>query len=163
MYIVITISHFVIWRSFSCLNLLDRLIGCRRKSPTYTKCSESLFQGWHSAASDGFLLRIRMPSSKLYQRGATLLESTHRNMSMVLTSSYFVKIKILCVAYERFLCVVGILFWNLWYLELCIIHDGSVKSTAELQLLLGSIAFPVVVGALLCNPLGRRLVGEDNA
>lgn len=38
-----------------------------------------------------------------------------------------------------------------------IIHDGSIKRTAEWQLLLGAIALPgVFVGAILCNPLGRR-------
>ncbi|KAH9932202.1 MFS general substrate transporter [Fomitopsis serialis] len=38
-----------------------------------------------------------------------------------------------------------------------VIHDGSIKSTAEWQLLLGAIALPgVFVGAALCNPLGRR-------
>ena len=54
-----------------------------------------------------------------------------------------------------------------------VIKNGSVKSTAEWQLLLGAIALPgkpiihvmnywydyiagVFVGALLCNPLGRR-------
>jgi hypothetical protein len=38
-----------------------------------------------------------------------------------------------------------------------IIHDGNIKSTAEWQLLLASLALPgVFVGALLCNPLGRR-------
>ncbi|CAL1695353.1 unnamed protein product [Somion occarium] len=38
-----------------------------------------------------------------------------------------------------------------------VISDGDIKSTAEWQLLLGAIALPgVFVGALLCNPLGRR-------
>ncbi|PPR00651.1 hypothetical protein CVT24_000874 [Panaeolus cyanescens] len=38
-----------------------------------------------------------------------------------------------------------------------IIPDGNIKRTAEFQLLLGTIALPgVIVGALLCNPLGRR-------
>jgi len=38
-----------------------------------------------------------------------------------------------------------------------IIHDGDIKRTAEFQLLLGAIALPgVFVGALLCNPFGRR-------
>jgi len=38
-----------------------------------------------------------------------------------------------------------------------VIKDGSIKSTAEWQLLLGAIALPgVFVGAALCNPLGRR-------
>ncbi|KZT68331.1 MFS general substrate transporter [Daedalea quercina L-15889] len=38
-----------------------------------------------------------------------------------------------------------------------VIKDGDVKATAEWQLLLGAIALPgVFVGALLCNPLGRR-------
>ncbi|KAF8912764.1 major facilitator superfamily domain-containing protein [Gymnopilus junonius] len=38
-----------------------------------------------------------------------------------------------------------------------IIHDGNIKRTAEFQLLLGAIALPgVFVGALLCNPFGRR-------
>jgi len=38
-----------------------------------------------------------------------------------------------------------------------VIKNGSVKATAEWQLLLGAIALPgVFVGALLCNSLGRR-------
>ncbi|KAH9835386.1 MFS general substrate transporter [Rhodofomes roseus] len=38
-----------------------------------------------------------------------------------------------------------------------VIHDGSIRSTAEWQLLLGAIALPgVFVGAALCNPFGRR-------
>ncbi|PCH44779.1 hypothetical protein WOLCODRAFT_77494 [Wolfiporia cocos MD-104 SS10] len=38
-----------------------------------------------------------------------------------------------------------------------VIKDGSIRSTAEWQLLLGAIALPgVFVGALLCNRLGRR-------
>lgn len=38
-----------------------------------------------------------------------------------------------------------------------VIHDGSIKRTAEWQLLLGAIALPgVFVGAYLCNPFGRR-------
>lgn len=38
-----------------------------------------------------------------------------------------------------------------------IIHDGDIKRTAEWQLLLGAMALPgVFVGALLCNPFGRR-------
>jgi hypothetical protein len=38
-----------------------------------------------------------------------------------------------------------------------VIHNNDIKKTAEWQLLLSSIALPgVFVGALLCNPLGRR-------
>jgi hypothetical protein len=38
-----------------------------------------------------------------------------------------------------------------------IIPNSDLKKTAEWQLLLGTIALPgVFVGALLCNPLGRR-------
>ena len=38
-----------------------------------------------------------------------------------------------------------------------VIHDNDIKKTAEWQLLLSSIALPgVFIGALLCNPLGRR-------
>ena len=38
-----------------------------------------------------------------------------------------------------------------------VIHDGSIKRTAEWQLLLGAIALPgVFIGAKLCNPFGRR-------
>jgi len=38
-----------------------------------------------------------------------------------------------------------------------VIHNGDIKKTAEWQLLLSSIALPgVFIGALLCNPLGRR-------
>lgn len=38
-----------------------------------------------------------------------------------------------------------------------VIKDSDLKKTAEWQLLLGTIALPgVFIGALLCNPLGRR-------
>jgi hypothetical protein len=38
-----------------------------------------------------------------------------------------------------------------------VIHDGDIRKIAEWQLLLVSIVLPgVVLGALLCNPLGRR-------
>jgi uncharacterized membrane protein YdcZ (DUF606 family) len=38
-----------------------------------------------------------------------------------------------------------------------VIHDGDIKRTAEWQLLLGALALPgVFIGALLCNPIGRR-------
>ena len=38
-----------------------------------------------------------------------------------------------------------------------VIKDGSIKRTAEWQLLLGAIALPgVFIGAKLCNPFGRR-------
>ncbi|KAL1951681.1 hypothetical protein VTO73DRAFT_830 [Trametes versicolor] len=38
-----------------------------------------------------------------------------------------------------------------------VIKNADIKATAEWQLLLGAIALPgVFVGALLCNPLGRR-------
>lgn len=38
-----------------------------------------------------------------------------------------------------------------------VIKDADIKKTAEWQLLLGAIALPgVFVGALLCNPFGRR-------
>jgi len=38
-----------------------------------------------------------------------------------------------------------------------VIHNNDIKKIAEWQLLLSSIALPgVFIGALLCNPLGRR-------
>lgn len=38
-----------------------------------------------------------------------------------------------------------------------VVHDNDIKKIAEWQLLLSSIALPgVFIGALLCNPLGRR-------
>ncbi|KAH9037284.1 major facilitator superfamily domain-containing protein [Lactarius pseudohatsudake] len=38
-----------------------------------------------------------------------------------------------------------------------VVHNGDIKKIAEWQLLLSSITLPgVVIGALLCNPLGRR-------
>ncbi|KAH9002419.1 MFS general substrate transporter [Lactarius hatsudake] len=40
-----------------------------------------------------------------------------------------------------------------------VIHNGDIKKIAEWQLLLSSITFPgIFIGALLCNPLGRRNV-----
>jgi hypothetical protein len=38
-----------------------------------------------------------------------------------------------------------------------VIHNNDIKKIAEWQLLLSSIALPgVFIGAVLCNPLGRR-------
>ncbi|THH33504.1 hypothetical protein EUX98_g622 [Antrodiella citrinella] len=38
-----------------------------------------------------------------------------------------------------------------------VIHDNSIKRTAEWQLLLGTLSLPgIFVGAALCNPFGRR-------
>jgi MFS family permease len=40
-----------------------------------------------------------------------------------------------------------------------VVHNSNIKATAEWQLLLGIIALPgVVLGAYLCNRLGRRNV-----
>lgn len=38
-----------------------------------------------------------------------------------------------------------------------VVHNADIKKTAEWQLLLGAMALPgVFIGAVLCNPLGRR-------
>ena len=38
-----------------------------------------------------------------------------------------------------------------------VVHNGDIKKIAEWQLLLASITLPgAFIGALLCNPLGRR-------
>ena|SRR6266702_1442989 len=38
-----------------------------------------------------------------------------------------------------------------------VIHNGDIRKIAEWQLLLSSITLPgIFIGALLCNPLGRR-------
>ena len=38
-----------------------------------------------------------------------------------------------------------------------VVHNSDIKSTAEWQLLLTTLALPgVFIGAALCNPLGRK-------
>ena len=38
-----------------------------------------------------------------------------------------------------------------------VIHNGDIKRIGEWQLLLSTLALPgAILGALLCNPLGRR-------
>ncbi|KAN0135740.1 MFS Git1p-like glycerophosphoinositol permease [Lactarius tabidus] len=44
-----------------------------------------------------------------------------------------------------------------------VVHDGDIKKIAEWQLLLVSIVLPgAILGALLCNPLGRRNTGPGD-
>ncbi|KAH9835369.1 MFS Git1p-like glycerophosphoinositol permease [Rhodofomes roseus] len=100
-----------------------------------------------------FYFRMRMLNSKLYREGAI-----RRRVP------YWLSLK----RYWKALIGTGgswFLFDFIFYpngifsasIISSVIKDGDVKATAEWQLLLGAIAIPgVFVGALLCNPLGRR-------
>ncbi|KAI9467200.1 MFS general substrate transporter [Lactarius psammicola] len=117
------------------------------------------------------VFRWRMLSSKLYRKGA--IKSEHN-------SPFFVAVDTKCLVAGRVpYQLVFKRYWRsligtcgAWFLYdfvtfpngvfsgtiiSSVIHNGNIKKTAEWQLLLSSIALPgVFIGALLCNPLGRR-------
>ncbi|CAL1695352.1 unnamed protein product [Somion occarium] len=100
-----------------------------------------------------FYFRMRMLSSKLYREGAI-----KRRVPYVLVIKRYWKPLIgTCGAWFLYDFVTfpnGVFSGTIIS---SVISDGDIKSTAEWQLLLGAIALPgVFVGALLCNPLGRR-------
>jgi len=100
-----------------------------------------------------FYFRMRMLSSKLYQRGAI---KRHVPYGLVIRR-YWKSLIGTCGAwflYDFITFPNGVFSGTIIS---SIIHDGSIKRTAEWQLLLGAIALPgVFIGALLCNPFGRR-------
>ncbi|KAI9445249.1 MFS Git1p-like glycerophosphoinositol permease [Lactarius indigo] len=109
------------------------------------------------------VLRLRMLSSKLYREGA--IKSEHRKgatitwflsvtggHSLVQAGAWFI---FDFVAFPN-----GIFSGTIIS---SVIHNGDIKKIAEWQLLLSSITLPgVVIGALLCNPLGRRNTGPGD-
>jgi len=100
-----------------------------------------------------FYFRMRMLSPKLYREGAI----KHRVPYLLVIKRYWRSLIGTCGAWFLYDFVTfpnGVFSGTIIS---SVIKDGSVKSTAEWQLLLGAIALPgVFVGAALCNPLGRR-------
>ncbi|KAF8807506.1 MFS Git1p-related glycerophosphoinositol permease [Phlegmacium glaucopus] len=100
-----------------------------------------------------FYFRIRMLSSKLYQKGAI----KRRVPYWLVVKRYWKPLIGTCGAWFLYDFVTfpnGVFSGTIIS---SIIHDGNLKRTAEFQLLLGALALPgVFVGAMLCNPLGRR-------
>jgi MFS family permease len=99
------------------------------------------------------VFRLRMLSSKLFRKGAIkrrvpyhlVLKNYWR--SLVGTSGTW-------FLYD-FVAFPNVVFSGT--IISSVIHNGDIKKIAEWQLLLSSITFPgIFIGALLCNPLGRR-------
>ena len=134
------------------------------------------------------VFRLRMLSSKLYQKGAIKSNHPHPRMTYrfsLIHATLFRESAILPgsqvlleITNWHLWCMVGLIAACVLILKLLrflydfvtfpngvfsgtiissVIHDNDIKKTAEWQLLLSSIALPgVFIGALLCNPLGRR-------
>ncbi|KAF9472244.1 MFS Git1p-related glycerophosphoinositol permease [Pholiota conissans] len=100
-----------------------------------------------------FYFRIRMLTSTLYQKGAIKRHVPY----WLVTKRYWKSLLGTCGAwflYDFITFPNGVFSGTIIS---SIIHDGNIKRTAEFQLLLGAIALPgVFIGALLCNPFGRR-------
>ena len=104
-----------------------------------------------------FYFRIKMLNSKLYRRGAI-----KRRVPYMLVLRYYWKALIgTCGAWflYDFVTFPNGVFSGV-ILSSAVGKPGDVvKRTAEWQLLLGSIALPgVLIGAMLCDPLGRKNV-----
>lgn len=102
-----------------------------------------------------FYFRIKMINSKLYREGAI---KKHVPYGLVLR--YYWK-RLIGTAGAWFLYDF-VTFPNGVFSGVIIssvVKDASIKSTAEYQLLLGAIALPgVLIGAYLCNKIGRKNV-----
>ncbi|KAF8198945.1 MFS Git1p-like glycerophosphoinositol permease [Pholiota molesta] len=100
-----------------------------------------------------FYFRIRMLTTVLYQKGAI----KRRVPYWLVVKRYWKTMLGTCGAwflYDFITFPNGVFSGTIIS---SIIHDGNIKRTAEFQLLLGAIALPgVFIGALLCNPFGRR-------
>ncbi|THG99889.1 hypothetical protein EW026_g2534 [Hermanssonia centrifuga] len=100
-----------------------------------------------------FYFRMRMVSPTLYRKGAIKRRVPYR----LVIKRYWKALIGTCGAWFLYDFVTfpnGVFSGTIIS---SVIHDGDIKSTAEWQLLLGAIALPgVFVGALLCNPFGRR-------
>ncbi|KAH9042363.1 MFS Git1p-like glycerophosphoinositol permease, partial [Lactarius hengduanensis] len=106
------------------------------------------------------VFRLRMLSSKLYRKGAIKSE---RNLCTVLVPYQLVfkrYWKTLIGTSGAWFIFDFVAFPNAIFsgtIISSVVHNGDIKKIAEWQLLLSSITLPgVVIGALLCNPLGRR-------
>ncbi|KZS96082.1 MFS Git1p-like glycerophosphoinositol permease [Sistotremastrum niveocremeum HHB9708] len=100
-----------------------------------------------------FFLRLRMLSSKLYRKGAIKRKVPY----WLVVRRYWKSLIGTCGAWFLYDFVTfpnGVFSGTIIS---SVIHDGSIKRTAEWQLLLGALALPgVFVGAFLCNRFGRR-------
>ncbi|PPQ64447.1 hypothetical protein CVT26_002154 [Gymnopilus dilepis] len=100
-----------------------------------------------------FYFRLRMMTSKLYRQGAIKQSVPY----WLVVKRYWKAMIGTCGAWFLYDFVTfpnGVFSGTIIS---SIIPDGNIKRTAEFQLLLGAIALPgVFVGALLCNPFGRR-------
>ncbi|KAF8271445.1 MFS Git1p-like glycerophosphoinositol permease [Lactarius quietus] len=99
------------------------------------------------------VFRWRILSSKLYRKGAIKKKVPYRLVfkrywrPLIGTSGVW----FLC----DFVAFPNVIFSGT--IISSVIHNGDIKKIAEWQLLLASITLPgVLLGALLCNPLGRR-------
>ncbi|KNZ71992.1 putative metabolite transport protein GIT1 [Termitomyces sp. J132] len=107
-----------------------------------------------------FYFRLRMVHSKLYRDGAI----KRRVPYMLVIKRYWWSLIGTCGSW----CVTLTLLFIFDFVSApngvfsgtiisSVIHDRSIKRTAEWQLLLGSMALPgILAGALLCNKMGRR-------
>lgn len=100
-----------------------------------------------------FYWRVKMLNSKLYRRGAI-----RKQVPYLLVIRYYWKSLIgTCGAWflYDFVTIPNAVFSG--NIISTIVPNGSVKGTAEWQLLLGAIALPgVIIGALLCDVLTRK-------
>jgi len=100
-----------------------------------------------------FFFRLRMLSSKLYRKGAI----KRRVPYGLVVKRYWRTLTGTCGAWFLYDFVTfpnGVFSGTIIS---SVIKDGSIKRTAEWQLLLAAIALPgVFIGAKLCNPFGRR-------
>jgi len=99
------------------------------------------------------IFRLRMMSSKLYRKGAIKTRVPY----YLVFKRYWKSLIGTCGAWFLYDFVTfpnGVFSGTIIS---SVIHNSDIKRTAEWQLLLSSIALPgVFVGAILCNPLGRR-------
>ncbi|KAH8988923.1 major facilitator superfamily domain-containing protein [Lactarius akahatsu] len=99
------------------------------------------------------VFRLRMLSSELYRKGAIkrrvpyqLVFKRHWKTLIGTSGAWFI---------FDFVAFPNAIFSGT--IISSVVHNGDIKKIAEWQLLLSSITLPgVVIGALLCNPLGRR-------
>ncbi|KAG8219895.1 MFS general substrate transporter [Butyriboletus roseoflavus] len=100
-----------------------------------------------------FVFRLRMLSSKLYRKGAIKRRVPYR----LVVKRYWRSLIGTCGAWFLYDFVT---FPNGVFsgaIISSVIHNGSIKQTAEWQLLLGAISLPgIFLGAWLCNRIGRR-------
>ncbi|KNZ73414.1 putative metabolite transport protein GIT1 [Termitomyces sp. J132] len=104
-----------------------------------------------------FYFRLRMVHSKLYREGAI----KRRVPYILVIKRYWRPLIGTCGAWFLYdFASDHVTFPNGVFSGTIIsnvIHDGSIKRTAEWQLLLGSLSLPgVFFGALFCNRMGRR-------